>query len=59
MLALIIILVFATTLWAAFDAGVHEGSLTGIVVFIACAVLWIVAFPLYLAMRSKREREAR
>jgi hypothetical protein len=54
------IMVLGTALWAAFDStkiklrryksGISYGP---VVLFIACALLWIVGFPWYLAMRYK------
>lgn len=53
-------MVLGTSLWAAFDSaklqlkryksGIAYGP---VVLFIACAMLWIVGFPWYLAMRHK------
>jgi hypothetical protein len=53
-------MVFSTSLWAATDSsklqlkryksGISSGP---VVLFIACAMLWIVGFPWYLAMRYK------
>jgi hypothetical protein len=55
-IALLLLVIVVTTIWAAFDAGVHESIATGLVVFIGCAALWILVFPLYLVKRSQRER---
>jgi hypothetical protein len=54
------IMVLGTSLWAAFDSskiqlkryksGISYGP---IVLFLACALLWIVGFPWYLIMRNK------
>jgi hypothetical protein len=53
-------MVLGTSLWAAFDSskiqlkryksGISYGP---IVLFVACALLWIVGFPWYLIMRYK------
>jgi hypothetical protein len=56
MIALIVLVIIVTTVWAAFDAGVHEGFVAGLVVFVGCALLWILVFPLYLVKRGQRER---
>ena len=58
MFALIVLIVFITTVWASFDAGVHEGFATGLSVFIGCLLLWILVFPVYLVKRSQRERRS-
>ena len=57
---LVTIMVFGTALWAAIDSsklqltryesGISYGP---VVLFIACALLWIVGFPWYLSMRDK------
>ncbi|MBS0659934.1 MAG: hypothetical protein JSR82_16970 [Verrucomicrobia bacterium] len=57
---LITIMVLGTSLWAAIDSsklqlkryqsGISYGP---VVLFIACALLWIVGFPWYLSMRHK------
>ncbi len=57
---LIWIMVVATAIWAAIDSskiqlrryksGISYGP---VVLFIACALLWIVGFPWYLSMRYK------
>ena len=54
------IMVFGTALWAAIDSkkiqlkryksGISYGP---VVLFIGCALLWIIAFPWYLVMRYK------
>jgi hypothetical protein len=54
------IMVLGTALWAAIDStkiqlrryksGISSGP---VVLFVACALLWIVGFPWYLAMRYK------
>ena len=54
------IMVLGTALWAAIDSsklqlkryksGISYGT---VVLFFACALLWIVGFPWYLAMRYK------
>jgi hypothetical protein len=54
------IMVLGTALWAAIDStkiqlrryksGISYGP---VVLFVACALLWIVGFPWYLAMRYK------
>ena len=54
------IMVLGTALWAAFDSsnvelkryksGISYGP---VVLFFACALLWIVGFPWYLSMRHK------
>ena len=54
------IMVLGTALWAAIDSskiqlkryksGISYGP---VVLFIACAFLWIIGFPWYLAMRYK------
>ena len=54
------IMMLGTSLWAAFDSskiqlkryksGISYGP---IVLFLACALLWIVGFPWYLIMRYK------
>lgn len=55
-----LIMVLGTSLWAAFDSskiglkryksGISYGP---IVLFLACALLWIVGFPWYLSMRGR------
>ena len=54
------IMVFGTALWVAIDSsklqlkryksGISYGP---VVLFFACAVIWIIAFPWYLSMRYK------
>jgi hypothetical protein len=54
------VIVFGTALWAAIDSSpleLHRYK-TGIackpfLLFVACALLWIVAFPWYLSARYK------
>jgi hypothetical protein len=50
----IILVVVATSIWVFFDAPQHGLSRMAA---LACLLLWIVGFPLYLADRSKRRRE--
>lgn len=57
---LVWVMVLGTALWAAIDSsklqlkryksGISYGP---VVLFIACALLWIVGFPWYLSMRYK------
>jgi hypothetical protein len=56
MIALIVLFVAVSSIWAAFDAGTNEGFGTGLVVLLGCLALWILVFPLYLVKRSQRER---
>jgi hypothetical protein len=51
---LIILVVVATSIWVFFDAPQHGLSRMAA---LACLLLWIVGFPLYLADRSRRRRE--
>ena len=57
---LVTVMVLGTALWAAIDSsklqlkryksGISYGP---VVLFIACALLWIIGFPWYLSMRHK------
>jgi len=52
-----VLLVIGTTIWATIDAvGMqrykYEGYGNAFVVFLGCALLWIVCFPVYLIRRS-------
>ena len=57
---LVTVMVVGTALWAAIDSsrlqlkryqsGISYGP---VVLFIACALLWLVGFPWYLSMREK------
>jgi hypothetical protein len=58
----ILLIVVGTSLWVYFDAkaiGVRKGLVTGladmgpVAWFFASLLLWILAFPLYLANRAK------
>lgn len=62
---LIIMLLIGSSIWVLVDAkaiGVKKGQLQGIANmgagtwFIACLLLWIVGFPLYLAKRSELKK---
>ena len=51
---LLILAVLATTVWVVFDAPTHgESRLWAL----GCLLLWIVAFPWYLAVRSRNLRD--
>lgn len=61
-MALVWIGILATSLWAAFEAkgfGYRKQDIKGMAAigpvgwFFACMLLWIIAFPLYLASREK------
>jgi hypothetical protein len=58
-LAFLVLLVIGTTVWVGVDCHVHRDetgrSTVGWVIF--CALFWIVAFPAYLALRSKPARQ--
>lgn len=60
-LELVILVVVVTSVWVLFDArsaGMRKGQATGVADmgpvgwFLACLLLWLVAFPLYLAKRA-------
>lgn len=60
MLALIVVIVLASSIWAAADAAQRDWSASegpfGLpmgwpIVLVACLLLWIVAFPFYLVER--------
>jgi hypothetical protein len=62
MLALVLIVVVVTSIWAAADAAQHDWSdqrgpfglpMGWPVVLMGCLLLWIVAFPCYIAERRK------
>lgn len=60
------LIVIGSSIWVGFDAssiGVKKGLIKGfgdiggpVMWFIACILLWIVAFPLYLAKRDEFKR---
>ena len=59
---LIGLIVFATSIWVLIDAqtiGVKKGQLSGffnmgaVGWFLSCLLLWVVAFPAYVAKRSQ------
>lgn len=59
------LIVIGTSIWVLADAktiGVQKGQITGFTDmgvlgwFIACLLLWIIAFPIYLAKRSEYKR---
>ncbi len=59
------LLVIGTSIWVLADAktiGVKKGQISGIADmgvwgwFFACLLLWIIAFPFYLAKRSEYKR---
>ena len=61
----ILILIVATSIWVLVDAktiGVKKGLVKGIADmgsatwFVACLLIWIIAFPLYLAKRGEFKR---
>jgi hypothetical protein len=64
------LLVIASSLWVYFDArslGVRKGlapdlggifDMTPLGWFLSCLILWIVAFPIYLGMRTRYKRIA-
>lgn len=63
--ALIFLIVIGTAIWVFTDAkaiGVKKGQIKGFFDFspagwlIACLILWIVAFPVYLAKRGEFKR---
>lgn len=51
---LIVLVVIATSIWVFFDAPAVGESRSWA---LGCLLLWIVAFPWYLAVRSRRRRE--
>lgn len=51
---LIVLLVIGSAIWVFFDAPNHGESRTWALGFL---LLWIVAFPWYLAVRSRRTKE--
>lgn len=62
MQALLFVVVIGTSVWVAFDAktiGVKKGQVKGMAGmgpigwFFACLLIWIIAFPLYLAKRGE------
>lgn len=62
---IITIIVIATSIWVLIDAqtiGVKKGQIQGmgnmgpISWFLACLLIWIVAFPFYLAKRGEFKR---
>ncbi|MFC1806001.1 tetratricopeptide repeat protein [Planctomycetota bacterium] len=64
---LVLLVVLATSIWVLIDAktiGVRKGLLSGFVDmgpwgwFFACLLLWIIGFPLYLAMRPELKKTA-
>ncbi len=66
MFIIVLLIVLATSVWAAVDAGnlvrsgVPKKELGGgpAVVFFSCLVVWIIAFPYYLAKRSAAKRSS-
>jgi len=61
----IIIIVIGTSIWVAVDAttiGVKKGQIKGVADmgpagwFFACLLLWIIAFPFYLAKRGELKK---
>jgi hypothetical protein len=65
MFGLIIIIVLGTSIWVGTDArriGAKKGQLKGVCDmgpagwFFACLMIWIVAFPMYLANRAELKR---
>ncbi len=65
MQVLISLVVLGTSIWVLCDAksiGVKQGQMKGLTDmgvigwFIACLLLWIIAFPLYLSKRSEYKR---
>ena len=64
---LVAMMVIVTSIWVLVDSkklGVKAGSIGGffdmgpVAWFISCLLLWIIAFPAYLAKRSKYQRLA-
>jgi len=62
---LIFLLVIGTSIWVLFDAktiGVKKGQIKGMGNmgpmgwFFTCLLLWIIAFPIYLAKRGEFQR---
>lgn len=60
-----ILIVIGTSIWVLFDAksiGIQKGQIKGVLDmgpfgwFFCCLLLWIVAFPIYLAKRSEYKR---
>src|SRR4051812_2150290 len=53
---LVILVVVVTSIWVAFDAPAHGESRTW---GLGCLLLWLIAFPWYLSVRSRKRRLAR
>jgi len=65
MTEVVFIAIIGSSIWTLFDAksiGIRKGQVKGIADmgagswFVACLLLWIIAFPLYLAKRSEFKR---
>ena len=53
MVEIALIVVLVTSIWAGVDA--HGRGRGGIGWFLGCILLWIVCFPVYLAVRNRPE----
>ena len=62
---LLIVIVVATSIWVLVDAmtiGIKSGQVKGLANmgpvswFLSCLLLWIIAFPMYLAKRGEFKR---
>jgi hypothetical protein len=67
MFGFVFLVVLGSSIWVYFDAkniGARNGLGSGFLDmgpcgwFVACILLWIVAFPIYLAVRSKIQKAA-
>lgn len=65
--ALLVTIWLGSTIWVGFDSkaiGARRGAMAGLANmgplgwFLSCLLLWIIAFPLYLANRSKIKEAA-
>jgi hypothetical protein len=65
MAEIIFLVVIGTSIWVLFDAksiGIQKGQIKGVLDmdafgwFFCCLLLWIVAFPIYIAKRQEFKR---
>jgi hypothetical protein len=64
MLALLLVIVLGSTIWVGFDAAgrdwsEHRHGHNAVEWVLACLLLWIVVFPMYLATRSRAPLKSR